>query len=68
MTITEAAKKWKMRPPMVAYYCRENLIPGLQVMDRYGYIIPDDAVRPVPRKRGPKVKIFETSNDDMKEN
>jgi len=46
ISVKDAAKKWKIGPRRVQYYCCNNKIPGVKYMGKQ-WIIPIDAVKPV---------------------
>lgn len=57
MTVNEAAKKWGCTPARVGQLLRDNRVPGAARMPETAWVIPDDAPRPEPLKRGRKPHV-----------
>lgn len=50
MTVQEAAEKWRVTVRQVQLWCKANKIPDATMLSRI-WIIPEQAVRPLSRKR-----------------
>lgn len=59
VNVNEIAAKWNLSERSVRNYCAHGKIPGV-ILDGKTWRIPEDAVKPVRKKRAEKIaKIFD---------